>query len=172
MCLVVLLTLGIFSFIAGGMLEISGCTFTFTLQRYLHGMPLPPLTQWFQALYIARTDALFTLCLFPTAFTSAYFWYLLRRVPDPVERHTRFALAAIACFVLLTGFLLLGIFSFALGFLTMLPGTMSGPPPPTPPLQVCIRVGFIVLLLANAVLFVQMLLSLGRNKHDSHATKP
>jgi hypothetical protein len=167
LCLVGLVLLGVFSLVAGSVLEVGARSSEFAGRALLNGRPLPYITRWFLALYVEGNLSLLTLCFLPTAAVSAYLWQLVRTTPDSAERHARFALAMSTAFISIAILLVLGASSFALPFLPIPISPIrvnDASWPPDPPLQTGIFWCFLAMLLLNAVLFVRMFFSFRRAK--------
>ncbi len=168
-CFVVLIALGVFSLFAGEILEVCARSSAASIHFYLSGMLLPRITEWFLDLHSEIANPLLTLSFLPTLITMAYFWHLVRSETDPVKLLAKFALMALASFILITTFFVTALWAFGLPFLPM-SGRMrslSDFPPPTT-LQTGIFICFVALLLINGFALIRMFLSFRAVKNENH----
>jgi hypothetical protein len=158
LCFAALLSLAIYSFAAGSLMELAATGITFWIKRFLGNAALPALSDAFFALHTDYTHTLLTIAFYPTLFTSFYFVMLMARRMDITERLVRFGMAAMICFTIITSYLVAGIFSMAAPLLPGCNCSISGGPPPAPPLQMWIWIGFLALLALNVLILITVLL--------------
>ena len=166
LCLIVLVALAAYSFVTGFALQLIAKSSIFSAHYYLGNRPLPQMTDWFILFHFSDGNPFIALCFYPTCMTAAYFMYLMRNTANPSECHTRFALAAVAAFIGLTAFFIFGVLSFGVPFMPMDNGMLilNRVKPPTPPLQLGILCGLLILLMLNVVLLVRMIFSIYHRK--------
>ena len=167
-CLIVLLSLALFAFLSGLSLELAARSSLFSLQHYRPGIPISTLTAWFFVLHVPRHNPLLIICFYPVLCTSAYWFWLLRSTPDPIQRHVAFAFAAIAAFVLMACFLLAGVLAYALPWLPM-SGLLLPAETIIPPIDQGVFAGLMCFLLANLGLSVWAFLPRRNNDARSNS---
>ena len=162
-CVVVLLALAVYSFIAGGVLEILASSSQYSAHKYLSGRPLALASSWLYQLKGESGSPFFWLCFYPTLACAAYLWHVMRNTVDTTECRTKFALVALASFIAVSGFTLFCICFLAVPFLPFFGGLHLGDPPPQTREQHSIFLGLVILGLLNAFLFLRMCWSRSRD---------
>jgi hypothetical protein len=163
LCYISLVSLAAFSFISGCALEIGVRSSVVAVRHHFGKQPIPTPTQWFFGLHAEQTHSLLTLSFYPTIIATSYLFFLRRRTWNVHEQCARFAIVALAAFTATAAFLVLGGLSLALPFLPIPGGLLAIPAPATPLLQRAVWIGFVLLLVVSATLFIALVTSLRRH---------
>ena len=169
-CCVTLFFLTVYSAITGFILHVGIAASTYSVGRILGNRPRPILTQFFSSIYFEGSSTFLMLSLSPALFLSIYFGTLLCR-PFDIIRQIRFLLASLTAFIAISGFLLLGLASAVLPFVS-LPGGFVQPGPPTPIFNQLVSWFFIVTLLLCFLTFGRLFLLRSRKTEQGAAANP
>jgi hypothetical protein len=151
-CLAVIVALALFSFFAGSFLELGTRSVVHTINHSGSDAALPLITVWMRDLFSPSGCVFLLLCSYPTLLTAAYFLNLVRKETDEAVRNTRFALVALAAFILEVTFLVLGGFALSFPFFNILtdPIYVGGPPI----VQIVSEIIFYCLIAVNVILLI------------------
>ena len=162
-CVVILLALAAYSFIAGCVLETLASSSQYSAHKYLSGRPLAPASNWLYQLEGESGYPFFWLCFYPTLACAAYLWHVMRNTVDATKCWAKFALVTLASFIVMSGFTLFCICFLAMPFLPFFGGFAPQNPPLQTPTQQSIFLGMLMLSLLNALLFFRMCRSRSRD---------